>query len=87
MFVRPADNYTNGASVQYMGMNDMWSYWIARPNIYKPNILSIDDTVSSSTADVAIRLYKIISQKNLTLGFKYFIFKKRKGIEQSKNAS
>ena len=55
MFVRPADNYTNGASVQYDGLNGQLAYWMGRPDKYKPCIVQVDDCVSSQLVDLAIR--------------------------------
>ncbi len=55
MFIRPATSYTNGASVQYMGVNQQWIYWLGRPDVYKVNIISVDDFVSSNAVDVAIQ--------------------------------
>ena len=55
MFARDTKRYSNGRSVNYLGINDMIEYWLRRPNLYKLNILYIDDDVSSSLVDIAIR--------------------------------
>lgn len=53
--VRDHTKYSSGKSVHYRGVNDMYRYWVARPNLYKPNIIYSDDSVKSSTiVDTAI---------------------------------
>ena len=52
---RPAMNYTNGASVHYGGVNEMLPYWLARPQLYKVNIIYVDDIGSSTIVDTAIK--------------------------------
>lgn len=49
MFVRPEDMYSNGISVHYRGINDMFRYWLARPGLFKPNIVYVDDSTEYST--------------------------------------
>ena len=54
MWARPMDIYTNGASVHYGGNNNMLRHWIARPDLYKPNIIGTDDFLSSTFVQTAI---------------------------------
>jgi hypothetical protein len=49
MRARPPQNYTNGASVHYSGVNDMLPYWLARPQRSYT-----DSFESSSIVDTAI---------------------------------
>ena len=48
MSARHEEYYSNGASVHYRGVNDMFRYWLARPGLYKANILYVDDAAVSS---------------------------------------
>jgi hypothetical protein len=54
MRARPPQNYTNGASIHYSGINDMLLYWLVRPQRYKVNIIYTDSFESSSIVDTAI---------------------------------
>lgn len=55
MSVRREDLYSIGASVNYRGMNDMIRHWLARPGLYKPNMIYVDDaTISSEAVTLAI---------------------------------
>ena len=55
MYARPPENYTNGASVHYRGVNDMLPYWVARPHKFKMNIIYVDAFQSSTIVDTAIQ--------------------------------
>ena len=70
MSVRSEEYYSNGASIHYRGVNDMYGYWLARPGLYKANILYIDDAVlSSDIVATAIRanLKEIPREASITL--------------------
>jgi hypothetical protein len=54
MRARPPDLYTNGASVHYSGNNDMLRHWVARPGLYKPNVVTTDDFVTSTFVQTVI---------------------------------
>ena len=58
MRARDPDDYTNGASVHYSGMNDMLRHWLARPDVYKPNIIYVDDFTTSTFVTTAIAYNK-----------------------------
>ena len=34
MYARTAEQFTSGASVHYLGVNDMYRHWLARPDKY-----------------------------------------------------
>ncbi len=36
-------------------MNQQWIYWLGRPDVYKVNVISVDDFESSNVVDVAIQ--------------------------------
>ncbi len=38
-----------------MGVNQQWIYWLGRPDVYKVNVISVDDFESSNVVDVAIQ--------------------------------
>ncbi len=54
MKARPSELYTNGGSVHYDGVNAMARHWVARPKLYKPNIILQDALAASDLVDTAI---------------------------------
>ncbi len=54
MKARPSESYTNGGSVHYDGVNAMARHWLARPRLYKPNIIYQDALSASDLVDTAI---------------------------------
>ena len=66
---RPPMNYTNGASVHYGGVNDMLPHWLARPQLYKVNIIYVDDIESSTIVDTAIKANLGQIPRQVTIAF------------------
>ena len=69
MYARPAENYTNGASVHYRGVNEMLPYWIARSQRYKMNIIYVDDFPTSTFVETAIQANLGQIPRQVTIAF------------------
>ena len=68
MRARHGHLYTHGGSVHYAGVNDMIPYWVARPGLFKLNEIHVDDFVSSTAVDSAIRANRGEIGRQVSLG-------------------
>ena len=58
MRARHPENYSNGASVDYSGVDAMLHHWLARPGLYKVNSIYVDAFQASKVVDICIAANK-----------------------------
>ncbi|XP_077868603.1 PI-PLC X domain-containing protein 2-like [Saccoglossus kowalevskii] len=54
MNARDKKLFSSVGSVHFKGTRDMIRYWLARPNLYKPNIIEVDNYHTSDVVSLAI---------------------------------